>query len=67
MIVVEQVPVPLPLQAPLHPEKANPVPATSVRITWVFATKLALQVVGQLMPAGLLVTVPVPESDTAKG
>jgi hypothetical protein len=56
--VTEQVPVPL--QAPPHPENVNPVPGTSVRATWVLAAKLALQVVGQLIPEGVLVTVPVP-------
>jgi hypothetical protein len=61
---VEQVPVPL--QAPPHPENVKPVPGISVRTTWVLAAKLALQVVGQLIPEGVLVTVPVPETDTAR-
>jgi ABC-type transport system involved in cytochrome c biogenesis permease subunit len=36
------------------------VPGVSLSVTCVFGGKLAEQVVGQLIPAGLLVTVPVP-------
>ena len=35
-------------------------PAVAVNVTCVFCGKLAVQVVGQLIPAGLLVIVPVP-------
>jgi hypothetical protein len=34
--------------------------AVAVNVTFVLLAKLALQVVGQLIPAGLLVTVPAP-------
>jgi hypothetical protein len=43
---------------PLHPAKKKPVPAVAVRVTCVPTAKLAEQVVGQLIPAGLLVIVP---------
>lgn len=38
-------------------------PAVSVSVTFVFGAKLALHVPGQLIPVGLLVTVPVPLPD----
>ena len=49
-----------PLQAPLHPAKPEFVPGVSVRVTDVPELKLALHVGGQLIPVGLLDTVPVP-------
>lgn len=52
--------VPVPVQAPLQPPKVEPVPAAAVRVTSVPLLKLALQVLGQMMPAGLLLTEPVP-------
>jgi hypothetical protein len=58
--------VPVPLQAPPQPEKVRPVPGVSVRVTWVLAAKVALQVVGQLMPVGLLLTVPLPVNCTVR-
>ena len=36
------------------------MPAVAVRVTCVFCEKLALQVPGQLIPGGVLVTVPAP-------
>ena len=41
------------------------MPGVAVRVTWVFAGKLAVQAVGQLIPAGLLVTVPAPVAGVA--
>jgi hypothetical protein len=49
-----------PVHAPDQPVKALLVPGVSVRVTLVFCGKLAEHVVGQLIPAGLLVIVPVP-------
>ena len=54
----------LPLQAPLKPEKLYPVAATAVRVTLVPALKLAEQVLGQFIPGGWLVTVPLPDTET---
>lgn len=54
-----------PLQAPLKPEKVNPAAGVALRLTVVPGVKLAAQFVGQLIPAGALVTVPLPETATA--
>ena len=50
--------------APPHPVNAEPVAGVSVRVTTAFCANAAEQVLGQLMPAGLLVTVPEPDSVT---
>jgi hypothetical protein len=56
------VQVPLPLQpAPDQPAKVWPTPAAAVKVTSVPLWKVDVQpTVGQMMPAGLEVTVPVP-------
>ena len=51
---------PVPEHAPVHPEKLEPSLGCAVSVTDVPVVKLALQVNPQLMPAGALVTVPVP-------
>lgn len=50
----------VPLQAPDHPANLEPDLGASVSLTDVPEVNFALQVVPQLMPEGLLVTVPVP-------
>src|SRR5258708_23939515 len=57
---------PVPLHAPLQPAKVEPEAGVAVRATLVPVEKLALHVAPQLMPAGLLMTdpLPVPERDT---
>ncbi len=50
----------VPVQAPLQPAKIESVSALAVRVTLVFSTYSSLQSLPQLMPAGLLVTVPLP-------
>jgi hypothetical protein len=50
----------LPLQLPVHPAKEEFAPGASVRVTWVPLVKLALHEGAQLMPEGLLLTVPPP-------
>src|SRR5579862_7634250 len=60
-MVTVQVAV-LPVQAPLQPPNAENVdgaPGASVNVTWLPVEKFALQVPGQLIPAGELTTVPV--------
>jgi len=52
--------VPVPEQAPLQPANVDPADAVAVRVTGVPLVKLALQVLGQAMPLGLLLTEPDP-------
>jgi hypothetical protein len=54
---------PIPLHAPDQPTKAEPAAAVGVRVTTVPVLKTALQVDPQLMPLGLLATVPLPLPD----
>jgi len=57
--------VDVPAHAPPQPPKLKLVPGVSLSVTTVFCGKLAVQIpVEQLIPAGLLVTVPVPVTDT---
>ena len=53
---------------PLHPAKVDPDAGVAVKATTAPLLKLAEQVVPQLMPAGELVTVPlpVPVEDTVR-
>ena len=51
----------MPVQAPPQPAKLEPKAGVAVRVTTAFWVKDALQVAPQLMPAGLLETVPVPD------
>jgi hypothetical protein len=51
---------PEPVQAPDHDENDDPASGVAVSVTFVFLAKLALQVAPQLIPAGELVTVPLP-------
>jgi hypothetical protein len=52
---------PLPQSAwPLQPSNLEPLVATGVRVTAVPLTKAAEQLAPQLIPAGVLVTVPLP-------
>jgi hypothetical protein len=51
---------PVPVQAPDQPANDEPVLAVAVSVTSVPLAKLALHIVPQLMPDGLLMTVPVP-------
>jgi len=64
LIVTEQVPVPV--HAPLQPEKVWPLAGVAVSVTLVPEVKLAEQVAPQLMPAGKLVTVPLPATVTLR-
>ena len=57
---------PLPLQAPPQPLKAQPLAGVGVKVTCDPPVKAWLQVDGQLMPAGLLATVPLPVTLTVK-
>jgi hypothetical protein len=57
-IVTTQLPAPL--QAPPQPLKPQPFASVAVSVTCVAEAKFALHVDGQLIPAGELVTVPLP-------
>ena len=46
--------------APAHPAKVEPEPAVAVKVTGVPLLSVVEQVLPQLIPVGLLVTVPVP-------
>jgi hypothetical protein len=52
--------VPVPEHAPLQPAKVEPAAGAAVRVTAVPGVKDCEQLAPQLIPAGLLVTVPVP-------
>jgi len=62
--VTLSVQVPVPLQAPLQPLKIQPLAGVAVSVVFVPELKLALQVLPQLIPPGLLVTVPPPFPET---
>jgi hypothetical protein len=51
---------PVPLHPPDHPPNVEVDPGASLSVTTVPAANVYLQVEPQLMPAGLLVMVPVP-------
>lgn len=50
----------VPLHPPAHPTNDEPAAAVAVRVTTVPGSKLALHVCPQLIPDGLLLTLPVP-------
>ena len=57
-IVMTQLPVPL--HAPLQPANTEPVTGAAVSVTTVPLVKLAEHPLPQLIPVGLLVTLPAP-------
>lgn len=57
--------VDVPVQAPDQPVNVDPEAAVAVSVTCVPLAKFEVQVPGQLIPEGLLVTVPEPEPDVA--
>ncbi len=59
---------PAPLQAPLQPLNTQLLPpeGVAVKVTCGPPAKVWLHVEGQLMPAGLLVTVPLPVTLTVR-
>ena len=57
---------PVPVQAPDQPAKFQLAPGVAVRVTLVPEVYASVQSAPQLMPAGELVTVPVPEMETVR-
>jgi hypothetical protein len=57
--VIESVQVPVPLQAPDQPAKNAPFAGVATNFTLVPEAKEAVHVGEQLMPVGVLVTVPL--------
>src|SRR5512147_1180882 len=55
--------VPLPMQAPVHPLKTCFFAGLAVNVTLAPTVKDAAQCLPQLIPLGLLVTVPLPVVD----
>lgn len=52
--------LPVAVQLPDQPANVEPEEAVAVNVTAVLLLILAVQVLPQLIPAGLLITVPVP-------
>jgi hypothetical protein len=58
--VIDTTQAPVPLHAPVQPANVEPAAAVAVSVTDVLLLKLAEHIVPQLMPAGELVTLPLP-------
>ena len=59
VMITVQLPTP-PQPAPLQPVKSEPAAALALRVTVLPPGKVAVQLPGQVMPAGSLVTLPPP-------
>src|SRR5215831_3154383 len=59
VMLTVQGPVPL-HPSPLHPVNVDPLAGVAAKVTLCPLGKAVLHVAGQLIPAGLLVTVPLP-------
>jgi hypothetical protein len=60
---------PRPVQEPDQPLKVEPLSGVAVRVTLLLLAKLPLQVAPQVIPDGVLWTIPLPVPDlvTVKG
>jgi hypothetical protein len=60
--------VPVPVQSPLHPTNVAPELAVAFSVIKAFSINCALQIAVQVMPLGVLLTVPdaVPNTQTDK-
>src|SRR5271169_3901273 len=66
LMVTVHVRAPVGAQLVLKLANVKLAPAAAVSITWLLPAKVAVQVVGQLIPAGELVIVPVPVGVTVR-
>ena len=66
-VLTVTVQVAVPVQAPLQPAKVEPGAGVAVKVSWVPAVTVSLQSEPQEIPAGELVTVPVPVPLLATG
>ncbi|HZP62141.1 MAG TPA: hypothetical protein VFB28_01895 [Terriglobales bacterium] len=62
--VIVTVQAAVPLQAPPHPLKTAFAPGVAVSVTCVLGVKLVLHELPQLIPAGVLVILPLPVPET---
>jgi hypothetical protein len=60
VLLASMVTAPLAQPVPLQPAKVEPAAAVAIKVTRAPLLKVAEQVLPQLMPAGVLVTVPSP-------
>ena len=60
VLLASMVTAPLAQPVPLQPVKVEPAEAVAIKVTRVPLLKVAEQVLPQLMPVGVLVTVPLP-------
>jgi hypothetical protein len=58
--------LPVPLHAPDQPVNIEPEAGVAVKVTLLLVVNWLMQVAPQLMPAGVLVIVPVPTFITVK-
>ena len=64
LALILTVHAPGPVQSPLQPTNVAPAPGVALKVTKAFSKNWALQNVTQLMPLGVLLTVPAPVPNT---
>lgn len=64
MVTVHRGFVPAWVQAPVHPSNLVDDDGVAVRVTFAYLLKFFVHVLPQEIPKGLLVTVPLPVSET---
>jgi hypothetical protein len=57
----------VPVQDPVHPANTHPAAGAAVSVTMLPLRKPAVQVTPHVIPAGALVTAPLPSTETASG
>ena len=67
VLLASMVTAPLAQPVPLQPAKVEPAEAVAIKVTRVPLLKVAEQVLPQLMPVGVLVTVPLAPATARDG